>query len=121
MKSLLLSVVALVLVAGCAPRNEPFEPAPTQVGSTPATPRVMPQTIGHSVLGRPIEMYSFGAVEGGRPVIVMGAIHGNEPTSADVSRGLLGELLNDARAATNGVDGVPVVVIPIANPDGLAA
>ena len=127
MKSLLLSVVVLVLVAGCAPRNQSFEPAPAQVGSTPAAPaapaapRVMPQTIGHSVLGRPIEMYSFGPVEGGRPVIVMGAIHGNEPTSADVSRGLLDELLVDPRAATAGVGGVPVVVIPVPNPDGLAA
>lgn len=72
-------------------------------------------------MGRPIEMYSFGAVEGGRPVIVMGAIHGNETASADVSRGLLAELMSDSRAATDGVGGVPVVVIPVANPDGLAA
>jgi len=121
MKRMLLSVVvALACVAGCASRNEPFEAAPTP-GGAPAAPRVMPQTIGHSVLGRPIEMYAFGSVEGGRPVLVMGAIHGNEPTSADVSRGLLDELLADRRAATDGVGGVPVVVIPVANPDALAA
>ena len=118
MKVLPLSVVALVFAVGCAGRNDSFEPAPTRIA---ATQRVMPQTIGHSVLGRPIEMYSFGSVEGGRPVLVMGAIHGNEPTSADVSRGLLDELLADPRAATDGVGGVPVVVIPVANPDALAA
>ncbi|MEO6436213.1 MAG: M14 family zinc carboxypeptidase [Tepidisphaeraceae bacterium] len=76
--------------------------------------------IGKSVLGRPIEMYSFGNVEGGgqggRPVLVMGAIHGDEPTSADVSRGLLAELQRDPSL----VGGVPVVIIPVANPDGLA-
>ena len=120
MTRLLLSVVAFWLLVSCASRNEPFEPAPTR-DSAAAARRVMPQTIGHSVLGRPIEMYSFGSVEGGRPVLVMGAIHGNEPTSADVSRGLLEELLADPRAATDGVGGVPVVVIPVANPDGLAA
>ena len=73
--------------------------------------------IGTSVQGRPIEMYSFGNVEGGtRPVLVMGAIHGNEPTSEDVARGLLAELQRDR----NLVSGVPVVIIPVANPDGLA-
>lgn len=116
MKRLLL---VLLMSAGCA-AHSPEADAPARTAAADA-PRVMPQTIGHSVLGRPIEMYSFGAVEGGRPVLVMGAIHGNEPTSADVSRGLLGELLADPRAARRGVDGVPVVVIPVANPDGLAA
>ncbi|MEA2735445.1 MAG: murein peptide amidase [Humisphaera sp.] len=110
------------VLTGCAShfpeKTSPALPAPAPARSTS---RVMPQTIGHSVMGRPIEMYSFGAVEGGRPVIVMGAIHGNETASADVSRGLLAELMSDSRAATNGVGGVPVVVIPVANPDGLAA
>jgi hypothetical protein len=107
------------LLTGCA-SHFPETITPTSA-AMPATPRVLPQTIGHSVLGRPIERYSFGAVEGGRPVLVMGAIHGNEPTSADVSRGLLAELLADPRAAAEGARGVPVVVVPVANPDGLAA
>jgi predicted deacylase len=66
-------------------------------------------------------MYSFGPTGGGRPVLVMGAIHGNEQTSADVSRGLLADLQVDPNAPTSGVYGVPVVIIPVANPDGLAA
>jgi predicted deacylase len=66
-------------------------------------------------------MYSFGAVEGRRPVLVMGAIHGNETSSADVSRGLLADLMKDAAAPGDGVRGVPIVVIPVANPDGFAA
>src|SRR5688572_13226849 len=108
----------LGMIAGC---RSAATPSPDAAPPPPPRPRVMPQTIGHSVMGRPIEMYSFGAVEGGRPVLLMGAIHGNEPTSADVSRGLLAELLEDPRALTEGVGGVPVVVIPVANPDGLAA
>ncbi len=120
MKRLLL--LGMLMLAGCAGRSEPFEPAAAPAPArAPQRPRVLPQTIGHSVMGRPIELYSFGPVEGGRPVLVMGAIHGNETSSADVSRGLLAELLNDPRAITEGVDGVPVAIIPVANPDGLAA
>jgi protein MpaA len=50
-------------------------------------------------------------------VLVMGAIHGNEPTSADVSRGLLEELRRNPQL----LGGAPVAIIPVANPDGLAA
>src|SRR5687768_14497192 len=115
-----VAVVVLLSVAGCASNGTDHSTKSPAAGA-PAAARAAPETIGHSVLGRPIEMYSFGPVEGGRPVLVMGAIHGNESTSADVSRGLLDELLADRRAATDGVGGVPVVVIPVANPDALAA
>jgi protein MpaA len=71
--------------------------------------------IGHSVEGRPIELYSFGTGE--HPVLVMGAIHGDETSSADVSRGLLADLQGNPPLA----QGVPVAIIPIANPDGFAA
>ena len=121
-------LLCLMLAAGCA-SHFPETTTSTATTQTPAdappppppSPRVVPQIIGYSVQNRPIEMYSFGAVEGGRPVLVMGAIHGNETSSADVSGGLLGELMNDARAASDGVGGVPVAIIPIANPDGFAA
>ena len=121
MKRLLL--VSLILT-GCASHFPEATTTTTPPAPSPApreSSRAMPQTIGYSVQGRPIEMYSFGAVEGGRPVIVMGAIHGNETSSADVSRGLLAELLNDQRALGGGVNGVPIVIIPVANPDGFAA
>ncbi len=74
-----------------------------------------PTILGYSVQHRPIELYQFGA--GPRPVLVMGAIHGSEPTSANVSHGLLQDLARDPSLAR----GVPVAIIPFANPDGYAA
>jgi protein MpaA len=114
-------VFVIGLVSGCTGGQTMRESAAMAKPQPPARPRVAPEIIGHSVLGRPIEIYSFGPVAGGRPVLVMGAIHGSEPTSADVSRGLLVDLQVDPNAATAGVYGVPVVIIPVANPDGLAA
>jgi protein MpaA len=106
-----------VLLTGCASESDkpiipPIrEPASAAAVSSPGA------VVGYSVQRRPIELYSFGAVAGGRPVLVMGAIHGSEPTSADVSRGLLAALQKTPSLA----GGVPVVIIPVANPDGLAA
>ena len=118
-------LVAVLLLTGCAshfPEANTRTPSPgTQPQARAPQAGATPQAIGYSVQGRPIEMWSFGAVEGGRPVIVMGAIHGNETGSAEVSRGLLGELMKAPRAVSDGVRGVPVAIIPVANPDGLAA
>lgn len=110
-----------VLLSGCASHFPNEGKTSSRISTSTRQPQAVPQTIGHSVQGRPIEMYCFGAVEGGRPVLVMGAIHGNETSSADVSRGLLAELAKDSRAIGGGVNGVPVAIIPIANPDGFAA
>ena len=113
-------LATLAIAVGCS-GHRVQRPAAAVPGIAPTQPRVAPEIIGHSVLGRPIEMYSFGPVEGGRPVLGMGAIHGSEPTSADVSRGLLADLQIDPHAPQSGVYGVPVAIIPVANPDGLAA
>jgi protein MpaA len=53
----------------------------------------------------------------GTPVLVMGAIHGDEPTSADITSGLIGLLRTQRELFT----GKYVAVIAVANPDGLAA
>jgi len=114
---------ALLLMCSCASHSEekPLIPPrypPGGESMLPATPQMQipgGTIIGYSVQRRPIELYSFGAGE--RPVLVMGAIHGSEPTSADVSRGLLAELHANPQLCA----GVPVVIIPVANPDGLAA
>ena len=116
MKRALIGSIMLLL-AGCAADPSELQlKHPAAAVDAVAAP-VPAAVIGTSVQGRPIEMYSFGNVEGGtRPVLVMGAIHGNEPTSEDVARGLLKELQGDREL----VGGVPVVIIPVANPDGLA-
>jgi predicted deacylase len=67
--------------------------------------------IGQSVEGRPIELVRFG--EGPAPVLVIAAIHGDEPTSKYVADHLI-QMLAD-------VPKVNAAVIPCANPDGLAA
>lgn len=65
--------------------------------------------IGQSVEGKPIEMIRFG--EGSSPVLVIAAIHGDEPTSRFVTDQLIQQLAVDPSAN--------VAVIPCANPDGL--
>jgi protein MpaA len=112
---------AVLFMCGCASQPDPKPIMPPRYppgggAMISATPQAAGATIiGYSVQRRPIELYSFGSGE--RPVLVMGAIHGSEPTSADVSRGLLAELHANPQLC----GGVPVVIIPVANPDGLAA
>ena len=112
----------LICLAGCAASepvlNAPMSHPQAATVTAPALAPVVPAAvIGKSVQGRPIEMYSFGNVEGGtKPVLVMGAIHGDESASDDVARGLLEDLSRDPKL----VGGVPIVIIPVANPDGLA-
>jgi protein MpaA len=66
--------------------------------------------IGHSLGGRPIEAVVIGSVAGG--VLIFGAIHGDEPASAELCHRYLG------RGLPTGVKGM---IVPVANPDGLAA
>lgn len=65
--------------------------------------------LGRSSEGRPIWGGAFGAGEA-RPLLVVGGVHGDEPSSVEAVVGLAGRL-----------DGVrPVIVVPALNPDGLA-
>jgi murein peptide amidase A len=118
-----LLAVLLVGMVGCVqehPKHVDFHPQPQapvkqaspvkagMVGSSQARTEI----IGHSTQGREITMTMFGT--GARPVLVMGGIHGSEPTSVDVAQGVLAALkTNPARAGTTAV-----AVIPVANPDG---
>src|SRR5205823_2189060 len=72
--------------------------------------------LGTSVQGRPIDMLVFGNSPG-TPVVVMGAIHGDETTSADLTNNLIA-LLKSRRELSAGKR---IAMIPIANPDGYAA
>ena len=65
---------------------------------------------GRSVEGRPIEAVRVGA--GPTHALLFGAIHGDEPGAADLCRKWL------ARAQLPSLPG-GVIVIPVANPDGL--
>ncbi len=68
--------------------------------------------LGTSVRGRPIDALLLGDPDAARPVLVVGAIHGDEPAGIAIARDL-------------GSDAVPrsglLVTIPDLNPDGVAA
>lgn len=67
--------------------------------------------IGQSTEGRPLVARRFGGP--GRPLLLMGGIHGDEPASVDALLELIPRL---ARGAPP-----PVWLVPAANPDGLWA
>jgi predicted deacylase len=87
---------------------------PGMASTGTASPPVV-SVIGYSVQRRPIEMRRFG--DGAHPVLIMGAIHGSETGAATLAHGFAEELAKHPELTS----GVPVVVIPIANPDGYAA
>lgn len=75
------------------------------------TEEIHRSVIGQSVEGKPIEMIRFG--DGPSPVLIIAAIHGDEPTSRYVASQLLEQMSGAARAN--------LAIIPCANPDGLEA
>ncbi len=83
--------------------------------ATPPQPTTT--VLGMSMQQRPIEMLSYGDTP--NPVLVIGGIHGSEPTSVDVAQRLARNLLNDP-TIWYGTTGKSVAIIPIANPDGYA-
>lgn len=116
------------------PESEPIEPivAPDEAISpvahiviSPATsaarvtellPILGPQTrqLGKSVLGLPIVGHFFGAT--GPKTLIFAAIHGDEPNTAFVANQLVEHLTKNPEAYY----ARRVVVVPVANPDGLA-
>ncbi len=71
-------------------------------------------TLGWSVEGRPIRCLLMG--EGPKLIVVIGAIHGDEPVGAPLVRLLARRL----EAQPELLEGRQVALIPVANPDGLA-
>ena len=92
---------------------EPLRP-PLPPPLTPPQSRPEAVVLGHSVQGRPLVLYRFSRWGGG--TLVIGGIHGSEPTSAEVAERLVALLARHP----DGWDDPPVAVLPRANPDGLA-
>jgi protein MpaA len=128
----LILALMMLFAVGCARREsemeqyglkEPISPVNAPCVKSTARPTAPPvagssETIllGSSVQGRPINMQVFGQPLG-TPVLIMGAIHGDETTSADLTKNLV-QLLGTHSDLTAGKR---VAVITVANPDGLAA
>lgn len=107
--------LAVMLCAGCGRGGGGPEKRVQAQPLQQAAPLGVSKVVGRSVKGEPIEMVTFGGGE--RPVLVLGAIHGDESTSVVLTRALVAELRKTPSAA----GGVPVAVIPVMNPDGVAA
>jgi predicted deacylase len=115
--SLVFLVLTLFVLAGCTPPG-PVPQAPNPRGemmAPPPRPRVT--SLGVSVQSRPIQLNVFG--DAPRPVLVLGGIHGSEPTSVYVAAQLADYLRAHPQLWT-GPTGRSVAVIPVANPDGYA-
>lgn len=90
----------------------PFSP-PNQVKPAPALVRALPG--GRSVQGRTIAATALGS--GGTCVMFIGGIHGNEKAGVPLCEKLEAYL----KANPELLIGLKVVIIPNANPDGIAA
>ncbi len=69
---------------------------------------------GYSVENRPIEYFVMGT--GDNVIFIMGAIHGDEPASAVLVKATLEHLRSNPQL----LSGREVILMPVANPDGLA-
>lgn len=103
-------LTSLTLVSGCMPPEERIA-LPGNGGSTAAFYRQ--STIGRSVEGRPIECEIFG--DGPDVVLIIATIHGDEPAGTPLVRELSDHLRNHPPL----LDGRRIVIVPVANPDGM--
>lgn len=105
-----VAFVFLLLVAGALL----FLLKPMPDHSAAGSGSMTTETIGTSVEGRPILCHFSG--EGPRTVFVMASIHGSEGAGTPVAEGLMRWLKENPGAHP----GTRVMVMPVANPDGLA-
>ncbi|HYE21277.1 MAG TPA: M14 family zinc carboxypeptidase [Tepidisphaeraceae bacterium] len=111
-----LLLATLLLTVGCA-TAPPSSPAPVPSSLVPTLPPpVRALSLGHSVDGRPLTLHLLGDPADPAPLLIVGGVHGNEPTATAVAQRLL-ELLT-AQPALLGRR--RVAILPCANPDGLA-
>jgi protein MpaA len=95
----------------------PLSAQTTQPIAPPPASRLAERTIdlGTSVEGRPLTLHVFG--DAPNPTLILGAIHGNEPTSATLAQHLIDYLRQHPEALPPDTG---VAILPVANPDGLA-
>jgi protein MpaA len=107
---LILFPASVFLLSGCQPehKTDPYAP----VIRTPQ--RVFCEVLGYSVQNRPIELLTAG--NGPEAVLVLATIHGNEEAGTPLVYELLRVLKQRPRLLT----GRTLLIIPVANPDGMA-
>jgi murein peptide amidase A len=106
-----LTLLALAALTACAPHHR-GAPAPAPAAESPALPAPAWRPIARSTLGAPIEALTIG--DGPKRILIIGAIHGNEPDALPAIDPLLARLSAAPPPAT-------VRIIRDINPDGTAA
>ncbi|NLK42418.1 MAG: murein peptide amidase A [Planctomycetes bacterium] len=106
---ILVGRVAVSLLSGCAPVQRPRVIGPI---ATPQT--FIVRTAGYSVHKRPIDIYIAGS--GSETILILSTIHGNEQAGVALSRKLMDRL----RQRQELLEKYRLLIIPVANPDGVA-
>ncbi|OHB67826.1 MAG: hypothetical protein A2Y77_01795 [Planctomycetes bacterium RBG_13_62_9] len=114
----MLLVAVLLALSGCYEA----EPKPQIRGEQPPlvlppaqTPPPKQRLMGRSVKGRPILVQIVG--QGTDTTLIMATIHGSEPVGTPLVHRLVEHLQDNPQL----LEGRRVVVLPVANPDGMAA
>ena len=134
-RKMLVFVCSLIAAAGCqepraamdlppiepqvVPVAPPIRPIQPRIARPPVVAPRRPQFVqalpaGRSVQGRPVNTTAIG--NGDQCVMFIGGIHGNEPAGV----GLCEQLAAYLGAHDELVYGLKVIIVPAANPDGLA-
>ena len=101
-----ITILFLFVVSGCRTANQTVFP---QILSGPV---ITPKTLGMSHNQAPIECYTLG--NGPETILIIGAIHGNEPASKILCEMLIQYLQRNRLT----LDHLKILVIPLVNPDG---
>jgi len=114
--SIVCSLLPILALGGCyRPTEYPQVIATPQMPTTPPpTILAQPRIVGTSVQNRPIMCTVLG--QGPDVTLILAAIHGNEPAGTPLVRRLAEHL----RQSPHLLAGRTVVLLPAANPDGLA-
>ena len=99
-----ISVLLVSVFTGCGPAKKPV---------IVTSPVAAVAEYGRSVQGLPIYGYTFGT--GPDTVLIIGAIHGNEPAG----KTLLAALIQDLQRNRKVPKKLRILILPVCNPDGL--
>jgi hypothetical protein len=104
----------LLAQTGLAPSSTPLPSSTSAPTPTPAPPSGQPVVIGYSVLGKPLQVYTFG--NGANERMIVAGIHGgNEYNTIQLANKLIRYLTDHPGKIPAGVK---LFILPSLNPDG---